>query len=89
MPPSKWKKICICAIFGLLQAFSANVYFNESFLKVTITLTIQRNIHFSYMGILRDAHGLDLIVAIQGLVGGPNELVKLKLYFLTSIRNFY
>ena len=32
------------------------------------------------MGILGDAHGLVLIIAIQGLVGGPNELIKLKLY---------
>ena len=71
-------------MFGLLQAFSANVYFNESFLKVTITLTIQRNIHFSYMGILRDAHGLvDLTVAIHGLVGGPNELLSLNYINLT------
>ena len=29
------------------------------------------------MGILGDVHGVDLIVAVQGLVGGPSELIKL------------
>ena len=35
---------------------------------------------FGCMGILRDAHGASLIVAIQGLVGGPSNIIKLKYY---------
>ena len=65
---------------GLLQAFSAKVYFNEPFFKVTITPYQARNIHLSYMGILGDTHVLGLIVAIQAQVGGPHELIKIILY---------
>ena len=41
------------------------------------------------MGILGDAHGLGIIVAIQGLVGGLNELISLNYLNFTSLTNFY
>ena len=52
------------------------------------------------MGILGDVHGLDLIIAIQWLVGGPNKLIRLKyfsfhlnkklslIHFATKMDNF-
>ena len=34
----------------------------------------------SYKGVLGDAHGLGLIVAVQSQVRGPNDVIKLICY---------